>query len=108
VERHDFAVTENCNNAAELVYSMPSGKETFAGKLRKLKSLATAHKTNKNFWINQVENKWEKYMFQQAQNWEDKEIPEKVKAKLAESLLEERDISKRRWFSVLSLGESSA
>lgn len=106
MERHEVAVTEDCNNAAELVYSMPSGEGDFCWEAGKAEILG--HKANKYFWIDQVENKWEKYMFQQAQNWEDKEIPEKVKAKLAESLLEERDISKRCWFSVLSLGESSA
>jgi hypothetical protein len=47
-----------------------------------------------------VEDKWEKYMFQQAQNWEDKEIPEEAKMKLAGSLFGERDISKRCWFNL--------
>jgi hypothetical protein len=61
VERHEVAVTENCNNAAELVYSMSSGGGVCseAGKAEIL-----GHKTNKNFWIDQVESKWEKHMFQ--------------------------------------------
>lgn len=103
LERHEVTVTKDHNHATELVYSMPSGGVCWEAE----KAEILGYKTNKNFWIDQVEDKWEKYMFQQAQNWDDKEIPEEVKEKLSGSPLEERVISNRCWFSLLSLGESS-
>jgi hypothetical protein len=58
---------------------------------------------DKDYWLNQVKNKWDYYMFKQAHNWSDTTIPDDVRKKLVENHKIEDEEDGRPWFSLLSL-----
>jgi hypothetical protein len=57
--------------------------------------------------MNQVNDKWDYFMFKQAHNWEDLTIPEEVKMKLAGNHKTEDEAGGRSWVSLMSMGVES-
>jgi len=41
------------------------------------------NKTSKTDWLDQVEDRWDKLMFQEALNWKTREIPKELKNRLS-------------------------
>jgi hypothetical protein len=66
---------ENCSYASNLGYSVSPREET--GVLDEIgKTERDCYKIDKNFWMNQVNDKWDTFMFQQAYNWKVHDLPE--------------------------------
>jgi len=56
-------------------------KLEFSVKLEELKMFG--NKTSKTDWLDQVEDRWDKLMFQEALNWKTREIPKELKNRLS-------------------------
>lgn len=59
-----------------------------------------SYKTNKHMWLNQVEDKWDKILFEQALTWEGSAIPEEAKNKFFEAK-EGAGLGGKMWISLL-------
>ena len=64
------------------------------------------YKTNKVDWLDQVEDEWDKLLFQEAVNWTTKEVPEELKTRLSDKLETDVMTNKKPWFSLLVEGVS--
>lgn len=97
---------ENCSYASNLGYSVSPREET--GVLDEIgKTERDRYKTDKNFWMNQVNDKWDTFMFQQAYNWKVHDLPEEVKKKLSSGFKDGADGCVSSWFSLSNLGDVS-
>jgi hypothetical protein len=59
------------------------------------------YKTNKVDWLDQVEDAWDKFLFQEAINWKTKEIPAELKTKFSDKLEGEVRPNKKLWFNLM-------
>jgi hypothetical protein len=93
----NFAL-ENCCYASHLGYSdSPREKTRILGEISKAKG--DCNKTDSNMWLNQVEDKWDKILFEQALNWEGPKLPEEAKKKLS-GALESSGVGGVSWISL--------
>jgi hypothetical protein len=76
----------------------------FLDRLDKLKNLAT--RPPPATWLSQVNNNWERILYQAGTDWKNHALPEEAKALLANEVDLEKMARERKWICFTSLAEA--
>ena len=99
------ADSEDNNNAAKLEFSVSEGESPrisgSPGQTEKLR-----HKTSPTTWLSQVNDEWDRILYQSGNDWKINTVSDEVKALLANRVDLERMARERNWISFASLAEA--
>jgi len=101
LEGYESFTLENCNNASEPKYPMPTTDETRVHD--KTGGTETcSNKSDKNRWLEMVNGPRKRFIFQEPQNWKALEIPEEAKKYLSYNLESVSGGKSDQWFNLVS------
>jgi hypothetical protein len=102
LDRCEDTVTEGNNYAAQLELSMPKGEDTrVSGSPEQVEMLR--YKTSQSTWLSQVNNRWERVLYQSAFDWKNNVLPVEAKALLANGDDLERMTREGSWINFAAL-----
>lgn len=77
----EFTALHDCEQATRVDSTLPTREEDdFCFHFEDLKEHGI--KARKNWWLDKINNQWEKYMYQEAFNWKNREVPAGMEAML--------------------------
>ena len=93
------ADSEGNSNAAQLEFSVSEGESPrISGSPRQTEKLC--HKTSPTTWLSQVNDEWDRILYQSENDWKINTVSDEAKALLT------RMARERNWISVTSLAEA--
>jgi len=99
------AGTEDNSYAAQLEFSMSEGESPrisgSPGQAEKLR-----YKTSPTTWLSQVNDQWERVLYQAGADWKNNALPDEAKALLANGDDPEKMVRERNWINFSSLAEA--
>jgi hypothetical protein len=99
------ADTEGNSNAAQLELSVSKGESPrISGSPGQTKKLR--YKTSPTTWLSQVNDKWDRVLYQAGTDRKINTVPDKAKALLTNGVDLERMARERNWISFASLAEA--
>jgi len=105
VKEWTSTVTAGNSDDPELVSSLPQGK---TGGLHFSAGQTEMHliKTPPDYLLNQVSNKWERFLYQTATNWRCSLVPEEVGYLLVDAASLEQAASEKKWLNLSMFGDA--
>ena len=99
------ADNEDSSNAVKLEFSVSEGESPrisgSPGQTEKLR-----HKTSSTTWLSQVNDEWDRILYQSGNDWKINTVSDEVKALLTNGVDQERMARERNWISFASLAEA--
>jgi len=98
------AGTEGNSYAAQLEFSMSEGGPRISGSPGQAEKLR--YKTSPTTWWSQVNDQWERVLYQAGADWKNNALPDEAKALLANGDDLEKMVREGNWINFSSLAEA--